>query len=134
MNLKEKKKSPNSKYWRDKADKEVTKYYTGRPCTICGTTYQTCGHHLVERSLSAFLRHNPLNIVALCTKHHKFSNDMAAHSKNPLAVKAFIEWIRDNKPESYKLLETYKQFRAEKYSYRENYEEWKQINEDTIGE
>lgn len=128
--LKEKKKNQNSTYWRKKADGEVTKYYTGQPCIVCGTTYQTCGHHLVERSLSAYLRHNPKNIVALCTRHHKYDNDLAAHSKNPLAVKAFAEWVKMNYPEGYKLLVTYKQFRTEKHNHKEAYLEWKQINEE----
>ena len=115
-------------YWRKKADKEVTKYYTGLPCKICGTTHQTCGHHIVERSLSAYFRHCPYNIIALCIKHHKFSNEIAAHSKNPLAVKAFIEWLKNNYPKGYECLETYKQYTGSDVDYEQAYYDWKELN------
>jgi len=124
-----KKHAQNSIYWRNKADKEVSKYYKGQPCAVCGTTYQTCGHHIVERSLSAYLRHHILNLIALCPNHHKFSNDLAAHSKNPLAVKAWAAWLEANWPTSYELLEVYKHFRGEKVDYEYNYNSWKEMNE-----
>ena len=115
-------------YWRNKADKEVTKYFTGNPCVVCGTTFMTCGHHIVERSLSAYYRHHPYNLVALCPTHHKFSNDLAAHSKNPLAVKAWLEWLERNRPISYDLLDTYKQHTGEKVDFEQAYYEWKELN------
>ena len=119
-------------YWRRKADKEVTKYFRGEPCAVCGTRLNTCGHHIVERSLSAYLRHHPKNLIALCPTHHKFSNELAAHSKNPLAVRAFTDWLKANRPNSYALLETYKQYRGEKVDYEEEYEQWKKMNEDVL--
>ncbi len=125
-----KKHKPNSRYWQKKADNEVTKYFTGLPCKVCGTTYQTCGHHIVERSLSAALRHHPLNIIALCVKHHKFGNELAAHSKNPLAVNAYTDWLQTNHPKRYELLETYKQYRTEKVDYEQNFYEWREMNEE----
>ena len=126
--LKDKKKNPNSTYWRNKADAEVTKYYKGQPCIICGTTHNTCGHHVVERSLSSYFRHNPRNIVALCQTHHTMGNEIAPHSKNPLAVKAFVEIIQESHGYAYELLETYKQYRNEKVDYKQAYEEWKELN------
>ena len=120
--------SPKSTYWRNKADKEVTKYYSGLPCVVCGSDYMTCGHHVVSRSISAYLRHHPFNIIALCPTHHKFSNELAAHSKNPLAQVEFVKWLKKNMPKGYNLLRAYKQFRTEPYNYEENYNEWKELN------
>lgn len=119
-------------YWKKKADKEVSKYYTGQPCKVCGTTYQTCGHHIVHRSI-AYYRHHPYNLIPLCPKHHKFSNDLAPHSKNPLAVKAFLEWLKENYNVGYECLQNYKRHLAEKVDYEENYNEWKEMNETAGG-
>ena len=127
--LKDKKKNPNSTYWRNKADAEVTKYYKGQPCIVCGTTHNTCGHHIVERSLSSYLRHDPLNIVPLCQTHHTMGNEIAPHSKNPLAVREFVQFLQEKRSASYLLLETYKLYRNVKVDYKQAYEEWKELNE-----
>ena len=51
--LAQKKANPRSTYWRNKADKEITRLFRGAPCIICGTTQNTCGHHLVSKARSA---------------------------------------------------------------------------------
>ena len=125
--LQKKKDNQYSTYWRNRADKEVTKYYTGLPCAICGTTHNTCGHHIVPREVPTF-RHDPDNLIPLCEKHHKYSNDLAPHSSNILAQEAFVKWLRENRPKAIELLETYKQFKGVKSDYREAYEEWVEMN------
>lgn len=77
--------------------------FHGKPCEVCtsqGSTYTrgTCGHHIVPRSRSLFLRHDPMNIVVLCPTHHMFSNTLAAHSMNALAVGRFLDWLNAHKP------------------------------------
>ena len=122
------KRKSNSIYWRNKADKEVSRYYRGLPCAICQTTYKTCGHHIVSKSISAFYRHHPRNLIALCPTHHKFGNDIAAHSKNLKAVEAFIGWLKTNHPKRYELLDTYKQHNGQKVDYEEAFHEWREMN------
>ena len=114
-------------YWKKKADKEVTKYYTGLPCKVCGSEHMTCGHHIVHRSV-AYFRHHPHNIIPLCPKHHKFSNDLAPHSNNPLAVEAFLDWLNENCWSGYQCLKEYKQHLGEKVDYEQAYLEWKGLN------
>lgn len=118
------KRSDSSKYWRKKADKAVTDYYKGKPCVICKSTYRTCGHHIVERSLSAYCRHLEDNIIPLCESHHKWSNEIAAHSRYLPAVVAFKDWLKENLPMSYQLLLEYKKYTGIKVNYRKRYEYW----------
>jgi len=115
-------------YWRNKADKEVSKYYRGLPCKVCGSTYMTCGHHIVHRSV-AYYRHHPSNLIPLCPKHHKFSNELAAHSSNPLAVQAFLDWLKEHYVVGYECLLDYKKHLGEKVDYEQQYLEWREINE-----
>ena len=121
------KKNKSSTYWRTKADTEVTKYYTGLPCKICDKT-NTCGHHLVRREV-AYYRHHPQNIIPLCPLHHKYSNDIAAHSTNLLAQTAFKEWIEENYRAGYKCLQEQGLHEGEKVDYEQAYNEWKELNE-----
>ena len=125
--LQKKKDNQYSIYWRTRADKEVTKYYTGLPCAICGTTYNTCGHHIAPRDVPRF-RHDPDNLIPLCEKHHKWGNEIAPHSPNALAQRAFTNWIEENLPKSFEILETYMRYKGVKSDYREAYEEWAEIN------
>ena len=115
--------------YKKKADKEVSKYYAGQPCAICGTTYMTCAHHIVQRTV-AYYRHHPHNLIPLCPKHHKFGNDIAPHSNNPLAVEAFVKWLRTNRKSGYKCLKEYKKHLGEKVDYEQAYNDWKVLNED----
>ena len=114
-------------YWRNKADKEVTKYFRGSPCKVCGSEHMTCGHHIVHRSV-AYYRHHPHNLIPLCPTHHKFSNDLAPHSKNPLAVQAFLDWLKDNHEVGYQCLQDYKKHLGEKVDYEQAYNDWKDLN------
>ena len=125
--LQKKKDNQYSIYWRTKADKEVTKYYTGKPCAICGITHNTCGHHVVPREVPIF-RHDPDNLIPLCEKHHKYSNELAPHSSNILAQEAFAQWLRIERPKAIELLETYKKYKGVKSDYQQAYEEWVKRN------
>ena len=118
--------------FKKKADKEVSKYYRGLPCKICESldkeNTNTCGHHIVQRTI-AYYRHHPHNLISLCPLHHKFSNDIAPHSNNPLAVEAFVKWLRKNYKQGYKCLKEYKKHLGEKVDYEQVYYEWKEIND-----
>jgi len=90
----------NHKHWRGKADRELTRLTKGKPCEVCATTRGTCGHHLIEKSRSGIHRHNiEENIVILCPSHHTMGNTLAAHSSSMAVCAAFIDWVREHKPE-----------------------------------
>jgi len=127
-------------WWRGKADKLITKLYTGQPCVICKTmgrinTYQTCGHHVVNKSLSAFYRHDLRNIIPLCQEHHTMGVEIAAHSRYALAVAEYLKWLKIHRPVAYKILKTYKRKGACKVNYEQACERLeKYIREPDFGE
>ena len=90
-----------SAFWRNKADKLITALFRNKPCLVCGTTRNTCGHHLIPRSRSALHRHTLLNLVPLCPEHHRFGMKLAAHSDNALAVQRFVELVQVVAPEHF---------------------------------
>ncbi len=94
-------------------DRLITEIFTGQPCEVCKSqgrieTFRTCGHHACNKSLSAYYRHVPKNIVVLCPKHHMFSNDIAPHSGNIRAIDAFVDWLKEHRPDAWHCIETYK--------------------------
>ncbi len=117
---KSKKKNPNSKTFRNKCDKRISEMYRGKACAVCGIKVNTCGHHIVNRSLSAALRHDLRNIICLCPAHHKFSNELAAHSTYQPAQTAFVNWLKTFDTEGYFCLMNYKRIIKEK-TYQETY-------------
>jgi hypothetical protein len=99
--------SPDSSYYMKKADEAFMKPYRGLPCEICGKTsivrnereYTTVAHHVIPKSRGRAFRYEPMNVVVLCFVHHMYSNDMAPHSFNAVAVGRFWAWLARTKPE-----------------------------------
>ena len=123
---------PGSRYWRNKTDPLVTRFYRGLPCVVCGVTKNTCGHHLVPREWGPG-RHDPANIIPLCPSHHCFSNQMAAHSTNAMAVACFVHWLAEYLPRLYEVYEDNlrrRRLAGEKPDYRKAYEYWSHILND----
>ena len=94
-----KKRSPNSTYYRTKADKIFMAQFHGQPCEVCKSTYGTCGHHIVAKSRSKALRLDRRNIIVVCQKHHTMGNELAPHSMNQLAQERFTTWFRETFPD-----------------------------------
>lgn len=65
-------------------------------CAICGGHRYLQAHHIVTRSLSAS-RHDPMNGIVLCAKHHTTDRYLSAHG----APVAFAEWLRIQRPSQY---------------------------------
>ena len=86
--------SPNSTYYRNKADKLFMAQFHGQPCEVCGNDQGTCGHHIVAKSRSKALRYDLRNIIVVCCRHHTMGNELAPHSVNQLAVERFVEWFK----------------------------------------
>ena len=105
-NLQKKKDRPNSAYWVTKCDKLFMAQGHGEPCVICQSkgvinTDGTVYHHHVAKSTCKALRYDLMNMVVLCAQHHCFSNEIGAHSTNPYAQKAYMDWVEQNLPEQY---------------------------------
>lgn len=73
--------------------------YRGQPCAICESTSRTCAHHILAKGSHPSHVVSPENIIVLCPTHHVFSNQLAPHSKNQLAVGRFNDWLEEHRPE-----------------------------------
>lgn len=91
----------SNSWYRRKTIEIFMARFRGRPCAVCGTTQGTCGHHLISKQRCPCHIVTPQNIIELCPSHHMFSNDMAAHSKNSLAVQRFMNWLWSHHPEKH---------------------------------
>ena len=123
---KKKSKAKGSKYWRNKADKEITRLLTGQPCKICGVTYKTCGHHLIPKSRCAIHRHTLENLYPLCRAHHMYGQVIAAHSQSAMVMQRFINWMEDHDPERLQWMREH-EFDKGKPDYKVRYEYLKDL-------
>ena len=82
--------NPNSSYWRNKADAawSLVVRAPGR-CLVCGSPDHLQAHHLVSRVVLP-LRHEPLNGVCLCSKHHCFDRRISGH-RSPFGLAWLLE-------------------------------------------
>lgn len=87
---------PNSRLWRNKADKawkELVHKNFNKKCAICGASENVQAHHLIPREMGSH-RHVVTNGVLLCSSHHKYSFILSPH-KAPIE---FAKWMIANKP------------------------------------
>ena len=116
--MKKKTKSPNHSSYMKKADELFMKPFRGCRCEICQSTKGTVAHHIVSKSRSKALRYDSRNIVILCPSHHMFSNEMAPHSTNTLAVERFIKWFKKTKKHQYAWIKEHERDQR-KYNYKQ---------------
>lgn len=79
-----------------KEDKEwsaMVKVLGGNQCAVCGSKERLNSHHLIPKEISEY-RHDIINGICLCPKHHRFSFKLSAH-QNPIA---FLLWLENNHP------------------------------------
>ena len=93
------KRSP--KTWRNLGDKLLSQFFRGQPCAVCGKLEGVCGHHILHKSRYNEFRFTLENLIPLCMDHHRFSNELAAHSDNTLAQAAFIAWLKEAIPDQW---------------------------------
>ena len=115
-----------SKLWRNKADAEITRLYSGQPCAVCGTTAHTCGHHLIPKGRCSAHRHTLCNILPLCIAHHSMGGEIAAHSTSALVIRRFISWLIENRVDTWKWMQEHERDTA-KPDYKARYEFLKEI-------
>ena len=95
------KKSKTQAYYKKKVVERFMAGYRGQKCAVCGTTEYTCAHHLLAKGSHPAHIISPENIIVLCPSHHLFSNHLAPHSKNQLAVDRFNEYVRHCRPDQW---------------------------------
>jgi len=119
---------PKSKYWRNKADKSWSLYIRRHKCIVCGSGEYLQAHHLVDRWVRP-LRHNPLNGVPLCPKHHKWWLKISGH-KGPFG----LAWLlQKSYPEQWlwvmSQFERWDEMMAEPVNYQEAYLRMEELRE-----
>ena len=121
------KKNPKSTYWGEKADREITRLSKGVPCIVCGTTHNTCYHHMIPKGRSATHRHNLANLISLCPKHHIGGSEMCPHGTSQNVIDRFNGWMKENEPERWAWLQEH-EFDRGKIDYRSAYEELSEMH------
>ena len=121
--LKQRKAKPNSKYWKDKADKIwAAQIVAVGYCEHCGsTTNQLNAHHIISRTRLRF-RHDLSNGVCLCVRCHSFDAKISPHADSYGAEK-FLAWLKAERFGQWTWYEENKHdMRQMDDSYRDRYE------------
>jgi len=124
--LAQKKMMPNSGYWLAKADEAFMVQFRGLPCEFCEKlgiehTEGTCFHHVIAKKQSKSLRYDKRNGIVLCPAHHKWSNDMAAHSDSVFVVQAWVDFFKKHFEDRYNWCMSNGRLKY-RFTYREAYE------------
>jgi len=87
-------------------EKRCMAFFRGQPCVFCLwlsgiENRNTVGHHIVPKSRCRPGRHDPANLVPVCSAHHTMGNEYAAHSSNPIAAHRFMDALRLFMPKRY---------------------------------
>lgn len=115
-------------WYRKQVIEHFMAQFRGQPCAICGITQRTCGHHLVSRRRCPSHIVSEQNIIVLCPLHHQFSNDIAPHSSNSLAVQRFLDWVEVNRPSQYWWMREHENDQI-KVDYRSKWEAMNESND-----
>jgi len=126
-------KNPNSRTWRDKADRAWKEAPGPNYCEVCQSigianlSHRINNHHLISRTNLRY-RHVLMNRVRLCATHHSLGNyqtDICAHGDSKQS-EGFVGWLRENKPEQYQWWMDHKDDKRQKeHTYKEAYEKIK---------
>jgi len=118
--LQKKIEDPNSRLWRNKADKLwkelVVKVYSGK-CAICQSTEYCQAHHLIPREMTSH-RHSTYNGILLCASHHKYSFELSPH-KAPVE---FFKWMLTHHKYKWEWLLMQRPSREHQYTFKEIFE------------
>ena len=72
-------------------------------CAVCGTDENIQAHHIIHRRSSGvglYYRWNVDNGMALCAKHHEFSQHCSAHG----CPAGFLEWLVREEPQIHQVM------------------------------
>ncbi len=105
---------------RGKADRALQNFfrraYPNRKCESCGIRTFYCMHHFIEKSRSANLRFNHLNLVFICkschSSHHSFG-DASIHAR--IQSRKGDEWWQELQKESKKIISPFSKKELEEF-------------------
>jgi len=84
------------KSWKEVAD--LVRKRDNNVCCVCGQPHSHLNvHHLIPREVKKYWL-EPMNLISLCPRHHKFSYTESFH-KAPFWS---FKWMQENKPEQFK--------------------------------
>jgi len=92
-------------WYKQESVEAFMRFWRGKPCARCKSTYMTVGHHLIGRGASPHHIVTAKNMIVLCPTHHTFSRDFAPHSMNPFGIENFHNWIKKTRPETWAWME-----------------------------
>lgn len=104
------KSKPKDSTYQKTCDELFMRQFRCQPCEVCASmrklvTDGVCGHHVVPKSRSKYLRYDKRNIVKVCQRHHRFGRDICAHGTAGISQHAFIDWFIEVRPSDYAFLE-----------------------------
>ena len=94
--LQRRKSDPYSPYWKKKCWELLRKQFADK-CKVCNATKFVNLHHLLDKKAFPDLCMEPMNLLPLCPKHHKFGR-LSAHCNSVW----FANWLEQNYPAQYK--------------------------------
>ena len=123
--LAQRKKNPNSKYWKGKADEAWRDQIRAvGKCEICGRATSLNAHHIINRTRLRF-RHDISNGVCLCSWHHLRDPDCSPHADS-CSNEGFLAWLCENRPGQFQWYEENKHDKRQPdWTYKERYEQLK---------
>ena len=124
--LAKRKASPNSMYWREKADEAwAVEIRAVGKCEYCRRTTGLNAHHIITRIRLRF-RHDLSNGICLCSRCHAFDPAISPHIDS-FSAENFLRWLKENRPGQW---EWYEENKHDKMpiegTYRDKYEELKE--------
>ena len=88
-NMNKQKKERLERKKKDKIWAKMIKEKYHNKCIICGEEKYLNAHHIIPKEIKKF-RHDTINGIALCPKHHRFSFELSAH-QNPVMFWRYIK-------------------------------------------
>ena len=121
--LAQKKKNPNSLYWKGKADDEWSKQIRAVGCCeICSRGGRLNAHHIINRTRLRY-RHDLSNGVCLCVRCHSFDSDISPHADS-YGNEKFMAWLAESRPGQFQWYEEHKEDkRPPDRTYKQSYED-----------
>lgn len=127
MKLKEKKKNPNTLYWRKKADDVWADIITSEgKCVICSRTTSLNAHHIITRGRLRF-RHDIDNGLCMCSHCHRFNANISPHVDS-FSAENFLDWLMKKRPDQFLWYQAHKaDKRGRERTYKEDFEELSKV-------
>lgn len=118
--LQKRRENPRSGLWDKKAMWEWGRCIREKfqyKCAICESSQNVQAHHLITRD-HVLTRHDLMNGILLCVKHHTFDSELSAHKGQV----GFGLWMQEHRPIQWAWVIANRYKRKEQpYNYEDNY-------------